>query len=192
MPQKEKSATRKYVPVAIAILAGGLSTRMGRDKAQVRLGQRTLLRHVRATAQLLGLPTRVIRRDVVPSCGPLAGIYTALVSSVAEAELFLSCDMPFVSEQLLREIIQRSKFGQRPVCVAGAGRVGFPLILPRRCKEVVKRRIESRDLSVQSLVRGVRAVRVKGTPRELANINTPQDLAAAREMSRKARTVARR
>ena len=86
--------------VSVSILAGGLSSRLGRDKARVRLGRRTLLAHVRRAAKELGLPVRVIRRDLVPRCGPLGGVFTALKTSRADAELFLACDMPFVSASL--------------------------------------------------------------------------------------------
>ena len=42
----------------IFILAGGLSSRMGRDKSRICLGRRTMLGHVRAVATQLQLPVR--------------------------------------------------------------------------------------------------------------------------------------
>ena len=69
----------------MCILAGGLSSRMGRDKSRLRLGGRTLLARIRATAKVIGLPHRIIRRDLVANCGPLGGLYTAL--SVVESQL---------------------------------------------------------------------------------------------------------
>lgn len=85
----------------VCILAGGHSTRMGRDKARLQLGGVSLLTRLRRTARELHLPARVIRRDLVPRCGPLGGIFTALTVTSAEAMLFLSCDMPFVTSALL-------------------------------------------------------------------------------------------
>lgn len=98
--QKPKAA------VEICILAGGLSSRMGRDKSRVRLGRRTMLGHVRATAAQLHLPVRVLRRDAVPRCGPLGGIYTALSRSRADAILFLACDMPFITHDFLNQMLK--------------------------------------------------------------------------------------
>src|SRR5262245_50591350 len=92
----------------VCILAGGLSSRMGRDKASLRLGRRTLLGHIRAIASGLGLPVRVLRDDAVPRCGPLGGLYTALQSGTHEAELFLACDMPLVSRELLEKLLRIS------------------------------------------------------------------------------------
>src|SRR6266566_1093085 len=87
--------------VEICILAGGLSRRMGRDKSRLRLGRRTMLGHIRGEARKLGFPVRVIRRDAVPRCGPLGGVYTALKTTRAHAVVFLACDMPFVSADLI-------------------------------------------------------------------------------------------
>src|SRR5206468_11629485 len=89
----------------ICILAGGLSSRMGRDKSRLHMGGRTLLAHIRRTAKMIGLPHRIIRRDLVVHCGPVGGLYTALVASRADATLFLSCDMPFVSAVLFVKVI---------------------------------------------------------------------------------------
>ena len=83
--------------VEVVILAGGLSERMGRDKARLRLGGRSLLSILRQVSREAGLPCRVLRRDTVKRCGPLGGILTALTSSKHEACLFLSCDMPFIT-----------------------------------------------------------------------------------------------
>src|SRR5688500_2993407 len=80
---------RMPATVEVCILAGGLSTRMGRAKARLRLGNRTLLGWVRRNAAALGLPVRVIRRDLVRRCGPLGGIYSALKTTKAFAVLFL-------------------------------------------------------------------------------------------------------
>ena len=98
----KRNETKESTPLEVCILAGGLSSRMGRDKARLRLNGRTLLAQVRDAAQTLGCPVRVIRRDLVTRCGPLGGVFTALKTSRAEAVLFLACDMPFVSPELLR------------------------------------------------------------------------------------------
>src|ERR1700733_13460686 len=92
----------------ICILAGGLSRRMGKDKARLRLGQRTMLALIRAQARATGLPVRVIRRDAVPRCGPLGGIVAALKTTRVEAVLFLACDMPFVTAELLEWVLKQS------------------------------------------------------------------------------------
>ena len=135
----------------ICILAGGLSSRMGRDKSRLRLGGRTLLAHVRATAKMIGLPHRIIRRDLVAHCGPLGGLYTALVTSRAGATLFLSCDMPFVSAGLLEMLVRKAKRNENALFVEANGLVGFPLLLFRRTAlPVVESQLEKMAFSLSN------------------------------------------
>ena len=115
----------------VCILAGGLSSRMGRNKAALRLGGRTLLARIRALAKPLSLPVRVIRIDLIPGCGPLGGIQTALATSRAAGSLFLSCDMPFVSTDLLRRILRGAGARTPALFVREAKEFGFPFLLRR-------------------------------------------------------------
>lgn len=167
-------------PVEVIILAGGLSTRMGRDKATVRLRGRTLLAWVRAAARETGWPVRVIRRDRVPRCGPMGGVWTALASSRAERLVFLSCDMPFVSPKLISTVAKRKGRGAFTETEEGAG---FPFALARAAAlPVVAAAIEAKRFSLQSLARTLRASRVRPRPADrarLQNLNTPQELTEA-------------
>ncbi len=152
---------------------------MGQDKRRLRLGSRTLLGHVRRLASTLGLDVRVIRKDLVPRCGPLGGIYTGLKTSVHESELFLSCDMPFVSPNLLRELLTRGG----PAFVEHAGTVGFPAVFRADQAKMVEGEIRTGRLSLQNLARRLRAKRLRLTgakARQLFNINAPADWAEAR------------
>jgi molybdopterin-guanine dinucleotide biosynthesis protein A len=169
------------VRIGACILAGGLSQRMGRDKARLRLGRQTLLSRIRATAQELGLPVRVIRRDIVPRCGPLGGIYTGLKTSRADAELFLACDMPFVSEGLLTELVRVFHAKPGAVFAGNKRRCGFPCLLLVEALPTVAAQIDRQACSLQSLARELRARFVRGRKAgELFNINTRADWLAAR------------
>jgi molybdenum cofactor guanylyltransferase len=151
---------------------------MGQDKRRLRLGSQTLLGHVRRLASTLSLEVRVIRKDLVPRCGPLGGIYTGLKTSVQDAELFLSCDMPFVSPELLRDLLKHGP----PAFVEHAGTVGFPAVLRANQADVVEAEIRAGRLSLQNLARRLRAKRFRLTgakARQLFNINTPADWAEA-------------
>ena len=109
-----------HKPLTLAIIAGGQSSRMGRDKAFLELGGQTLIeRVIAASADLgqsetiliankpdeyrhLGLP---IHTDIVPDKGSLGGIYSALARAANPAALVLACDMPFIRTELLRFMI---------------------------------------------------------------------------------------
>ena len=191
----------------ICILAGGLSRRMGRDKARLLLGRRTMLGRIRATARATGLAVRVIRRDAVPRCGPLGGIYTALRSTRAEAVLFLACDMPFVTPELIQWVLEQSsgagvppaspgvsprrpddRRDARPTTLDGLfirsdGVAGFPFLLPHAALPAVAAQIGTGRFSLQALAKGLEAKLVR-LPRsftpQLRNINTPAELSRAK------------
>jgi molybdenum cofactor guanylyltransferase len=172
----------------ICILAGGLSSRMGRDKSRLRLGGRTLLAHIRAAAKTTGLPHRIIRRDLVANCGPLGGLYTALVTSRAHATLFLSCDMPFVSAGLLEMLLRKAKHNENALFVEANGLVSFPLLLFRRTAlPVVESQLDKTAFSLQRLAQALHSQTIRlaaRQARELFNVNTPDDLRKARALWR--------
>jgi molybdopterin-guanine dinucleotide biosynthesis protein A len=173
-------------------LAGGLSQRMGRDKSRLRLGSITMLGHICKTARATGLPVRVIRRDCVPKCGPLGGIYTALKTTKADAVLFLACDMPFVSVELIQFILQKmresssmdSRLQAANRSVRGAlfvrshRRAGFPFILSRETTEIVDRQLQQGDFSLQTLAKELRATILPlkhSWSKQVFNVNTPEE-----------------
>ena len=100
------------------VLAGGASRRMGQDKAALAVDGETLA--ARAARRLLGVCPRVAIADggrgLVPGmqslpdadvAGPAAGILGAARAWPGHALLVLACDLPRVSEALLRELVRR-------------------------------------------------------------------------------------
>ena len=168
------------IRIEAVILAGGQSRRMGGDKAQLRLGRRTLLGHTRALAAALGLPCRVVAKDRQPGLGPLGGIETALRRARAGRVLFLGCDMPFLQLGLVERLLAIDA----PAAFASVrGRVGFPFFLAPEILPIVEVQLAAGDLSLQAFSRKICARRLR-VPRadwpQLQNLNTPADLAAAR------------
>ena len=154
---------------------------MGRDKAQIRFGSRTMLGHVRATAAELGVPVRVQRKDFLGRYGPLGGIYTALLTSAHDAILFLPCDMPLLHVATLRLLL--AKFdGTKAVFASTRGTPGFPLVLPRSLLPVVEQQINREQLALHELAETVRARLVRVAAAAALNINTPEDLARAQKL----------
>ncbi len=169
--------------VEIAILAGGLSRRMGRDKLRLRLGGRTVLGHAEALAASLDLPVRVIRRDLVPRCGPLGGIYTALKQARRSAVLILSGDMPFVSRGVVQTLAASARPEDTAVFAHSERGFGFPALLATESLPVVESLMADGRLSIQALAHTLKARPFdppKGLAGDLFNLNTPEDLDSAR------------
>ncbi|HEU4636333.1 MAG TPA: molybdenum cofactor guanylyltransferase [Edaphobacter sp.] len=96
------------------VLAGGRSSRMGQDKALLRLGGVPLVQSAVAklrtlTQQVFILGNRAELASFAPlvpdlheSCGPLGGMEAALSHTGCDWSLILPVDMPFVPSALLR------------------------------------------------------------------------------------------
>lgn len=102
------------------VLAGGASSRMGRDKALLDFGGRPLIEHALMLLRSLGLDPRIcgsrpdldrfapVIPDNHPGCGPLAGVEAALSASGSELNLFLPVDLPLLPAEFVRWMIDRS------------------------------------------------------------------------------------
>jgi molybdenum cofactor guanylyltransferase len=162
----------------ICILAGGRSQRMGRDKSRLPLGRKTMLAQIQATANSTGWPVRLISRDLVPGCGPMGGIHTALQTTLRDAVLFLACDMPLLEVDLLNHLVDGFRSQGRPIFLSSGGRAGFPFILPAQALAEVANRLEQGNLSLQGLAKQLRAILLPvpiGSKYQVLNANTPRE-----------------
>jgi molybdenum cofactor guanylyltransferase len=156
---------------------------MGRDKAALLLDGVSLLDRICATARVTGLPTRVIKRDLAPGNGPLGGIYTALKTSACRSILFMACDMPLVTPQILQRLLDEFRQGTSLFVSTGAG-VGFPFILDSATLPSVERQLASGQYSIQSLAKRLRARVFRPPPswrQNFLNANTPGEWKRVRE-----------
>jgi molybdopterin-guanine dinucleotide biosynthesis protein A len=104
--------------IAGYVLAGGRSTRMGRDKALLELAGKPLVQHAvlklrKLTGDVYILSSRAelsvfasLICDLRESCGPLGGIEAALAHTQRDWILVLPVDMPFVPTALLEDWIR--------------------------------------------------------------------------------------
>ena len=108
------------------VLAGGGSTRFGRDKALVEMDGAPMLLRMRALLSDITNPVNVIATpnkyvalgvtgiaDRWDGQGPLAGIITALLhtkeaSSETQWNLIIGCDMPFLTREWLTYLVARA------------------------------------------------------------------------------------
>jgi molybdopterin-guanine dinucleotide biosynthesis protein A len=143
------------------VLAGGLSARMGVEKAALPIGDETLLARIVRRLRL-ALPEVVIigpRRlqslvpdvavfpDETPGLGPLGGLSTALASTARPRAFVMACDMPFVAPALVAAM---ARYAERyptvdVLALRAAARGLEPLhaIYARACAPIVRARIDS-------------------------------------------------
>jgi molybdopterin-guanine dinucleotide biosynthesis protein A len=200
-------------PLSAAVLAGGMSRRMGRDKALETIAGRTLLeRAVDAVRDVTTDVSIIGRRDAYlgcgvpviaddyPGAGPLGGIATALRHSRREFVLVVACDLPFLSVPLLRAMaaLPRTYDVLLPVTAAAerhqdgeVTRQTLHAIYRRSCRARFDACLERGERQVVAALAGLD---VRELPeswlreydpdlQSLMNTNRPADLIAARNLA---------
>lgn len=166
-------------PVLIGlVLAGGRSSRMGRDKAQLPWGDGTLLDHAVVLLHASGVEVVKVSgerpgfdcvADVAPGAGPGVAISDVLAALPAHAAvLIVPVDMPRLTPALLTRLLQAP---------GGAGYFdGFPLpaLLPTRGLDGQAPRGDS--LRRLHALAGSQALPLaEGEAAAFINVNTPQE-----------------
>ncbi|MDD9955130.1 MAG: molybdenum cofactor guanylyltransferase [Anaerolineaceae bacterium] len=195
-------------PFTVAIVAGGRSRRMGRDKALVELDGRPMLEHVIERVSGLGQAQTLLVSndhaaharfglpmvcDSLPDAGSLGGIYTALLNSKHCHTLVVACDMPFLGPALLSHMLALREGGHDVIVPRVAGYPqGLHAVYGQACVAPIRAQIEAGRLKVIGFYDQVR-VRyldedewgpLDPTGQALGNVNTPEELAAAQEGKR--------
>lgn len=104
------------------ILCGGKSERMGTDKSFLKINNIAMIdriyslmsNHFNEILLISNEPekylylTEKVYKDIYPGLGPLSGIHSGLKNSTSYYNFFVSCDMPFVTDDVI-ELILRNK-----------------------------------------------------------------------------------
>lgn len=180
----------------LVVLAGGRSTRMGRDKWALPVADGTLLEWIVRTIGL-SFAEAIVCGTSAPSgaraaadlrehAGPLAGIEAGLSAARTDRVFVLACDMPRASARLAQLLLERSVGHdvalprvaglEQPTCAAYARSV-----LPKLTSF-----LDSGERRVKHFVASLDAVRLDeaelaraGIGREeLADVDTPEDFEA--------------
>jgi len=125
---------------AAFVLAGGKSSRMGQDKALVRLGGRPLIEYALATLREAGLVASIagassempayapVVKDAAPGLGPLSGVCNALASTSSPCAVFLSVDLPLLPASLVAYMLHHAQIAGAFVTLISVN--GFPQTFP--------------------------------------------------------------
>lgn len=130
-----------------AVLAGGLSTRMGRDKAAIQIEGQGQAERVRAAlesggvgdvhfvggrAEWFGERAHLLVEDRYPDTGPLGAVVTALEAIGPRDWLFVvACDLPHPEARLVRSLLE-ARTNHSHIVVAHDGTSRQPLFAAYR------------------------------------------------------------
>jgi molybdenum cofactor guanylyltransferase len=201
--------------VSFIILAGGKSTRLGRNKVVEKIGNQSLLERVvsnlstfnlemiivigqdSSLPQLTNYPNLKIVRDIYPGKGSLGGIYTGLVSSKSYFNFVVGCDMPFLNLDLLRYMMNISEHADA-VVPKTINNVLEPLhsIYSKNCIGKIELLLKQNRLSILELypmlnVRYVESFEIDRFDNQnlsFFNINTETDLKNGKDLIMKEET----
>jgi len=150
------------------ILAGGKSTRLGRNKAMELLSGKILVHYVYdslkpLTKQILivtsedqaALPypaASIVLTDIYSDKGPLSGIYTGLSSAEYDYSIVVGCDMPFLNKKLLRHMVEECRGFDAVVPRLGPSKIE-PLysVYSRNCLGPIKVQLQKGRLQISTL-----------------------------------------
>ncbi len=187
-----------FKDVSGVILAGGKSSRYGKNKALVKIDGISLIeRVIQVMGGLfqdliiitntpdeyahLGLP---MYEDLIKGLGPIGGIYTALSSIPNEAGFFVACDMPLLSRELIHHMVKER--GDSDVVVPRISGMMETLyaLYGKGCLSSIKRQIDLREYQIIRIFKDVNVQYIEEDDlrefdpdlKSFMNINRPEEL----------------
>ena len=191
------------------ILAGGKSSRLGRDKAWEDVGGQRIIDRVIGALQSscdevliigdrpereneLSLPKCIqYRSDELKGRGSIGGLYTGLKASDTLWSLVVACDMPFISRELIRfmlSIISKNRCDAIVPVINGRYQPTHALY-NSTCIPFIEKNISSGNFRMDSYFDEIYLEEIsedvinsiKGAELSFFNVNTEDDLLTARE-----------
>ncbi|WP_064642067.1 molybdenum cofactor guanylyltransferase [Paenibacillus sp. AD87] len=193
------------------VLAGGLSRRMGSNKALLEWNGSSVLEQViqamapavnsiivsagASTAAYKALPYDCVQ-DYYPGKGPLAGLHAALEASETDWNLVCACDMPLIEPSFFKGLKWLTESGQEHHAIVPrlAGRV-HPLagayhrrVLPELEQRLIDNRLKVtqwlEEISCRYVdVDELESAGVHDVAIQLSNMNTPEEYEHIRNRS---------
>ncbi len=185
------------------VLAGGKSSRMGREKALLEIGGVPLIfRTARMVESAAGSATVIGETDGIralglrtvaddwPGAGPLGGIATALRVSGAMWSLVVACDLPYLTKAWLEYLVSRAQASDADAVIAMNEGGAEPLCAAYResAETTIRSAVSLGNLRVRSMLEGLRGEVIE--PEEwkrfdsdgylFKNMNSPEDYEEAR------------
>ena len=183
--------------ISAAILAGGKSRRMGRNKALLPFRGRPLVARVHETLQPLFEDIFLVTNDPglfdfvpcpkipdrVPGKGPISGVDAALRHSRNPYVLVVGCDAPFLSPSLLELLAGKTEEADLVIPCGPHGPEPLCAVYGKGCLPLIDESLRKGDFSLMKLIS---RLRTREIPREevasvdpdfrsFRNINTPGD-----------------
>lgn len=173
------------------ILAGGKSSRMGRNKAELELGGMSFAEYQVKKLRELGFEDIILSGfekpvdgarnvpDVYHGKGPLGGIYAALRAAKNESCFVVSVDAPLCPKETVLALLNAHASGKSPITVLEHGGIIEPLIgvYSRSLCALAEAILKTDSTSVKRLfdAAGFTPCAYSGDEADIQNCNTPEE-----------------
>lgn len=176
----------------IHILAGGKSSRMGQDKGLMEFKGLSMIEHVLTACEALNSSVKIVTNnfaytqfkkplvsDNFSEIGPLGGIEAGLKGSEKKTVLFLPCDIPHITAEILDEL--EACRTADTICIAADSNGMQPLIgfYPTSCLSVIQNQIKNSNYKITHLFDHfpLKVINFESAPsHHFKNMNSPEDL----------------
>ena len=176
-----------------AVIAGGKSTRFGRNKLRESVGEHQLIDYPIALAKAIAKESLIIHgdeddfadkglrhySDVVPACGPIGGVYTALFYSAQPWVATIPGDVPLLTPEIYEFLYEHRQKDVPVVAVSHKGLEPLVAIWPRVLVETLERMVHQRKLVLHEVITALDAVQIPlvewmadYSPQLFLNVNT--------------------
>jgi len=177
------------------ILSGGKSSRMGSDKAMLKLNGLTFIECIINAMKPIVSKIMIVSdfdnhnyfgcqkvEDSLKDAGPLSGLYSGLKNSTTQFNLVLSCDIPLIKIEVLRKLVE-SDYQNFDVTQIQSDKKSMPLIAiykkdcMTKCLELLEQ--NERRLRVAVAQFKTKSIDIDSSLNQyVKNVNTKEDLIA--------------
>ncbi|MEE9169896.1 MAG: molybdenum cofactor guanylyltransferase [bacterium] len=155
-----------------AIIAGGKSSRFGEPKALARFQSRELIDYAIDLASSISHHQILVYGDenifakkniecipdLIPKCGPLGGIYTALTHAATSWIATLPCDMPYLAPEVYETLALHRSQNRPIVAVSHKGVESIVSIWPRSLAGRIEDALREGKLAIHTVLGEFHAV----------------------------------
>lgn len=192
--------------VSAILLAGGKSSRLGTDKAKVKLdGESVMINSIAGKLSLLSddivvstngrryeditIPVRWAT-DVKPGAGSLMGLYSGLLAVKNDYAIAVACDMPFINIELLKYMISLPRDYDALLPRIGEQTEQLHSIYAKKCLPAMEKFLDAGRLKITSFLDEINVEYVsedvvsRYDPQHLSffNVNTAEQLKEAQDI----------
>lgn len=186
----------RHEQYSLLLLAGGKSSRMGEDKAQLMYKEKTFLQALIEKAEKVGITQMYLSGhdgdeekvqivwDIYPECGPLGGLHACMRKMKTPYCLVLPVDVPQIPQELLEKLLscheQQENFAeskQLPLLVKHGDRLEHLIgIYPITMVDFIEEKIKNSQLAVHRMLKewGVNRYGIELPEWQIENVNTQE------------------